>query len=131
MVNESFDRELREQWQSQPEMEHRMSVDDVRSRVDAADARRRPSTVVLVACAATIIPTWLAVMWLVPDFRVMAAVGLFTAVWILAGFYRTSIARVTSAPLPAPPAWRSIGHCWSVSGRTTGRCQYGSSPRFF
>ena len=97
VVNESFDRELREQWQSQPEMEHRMSVDDIRSRVDAADARRRRRTVVLVACAATIIPTWLAVMWLAPDFRVMAAVGLFTAVWILAAFYRTSVARVTSA----------------------------------
>jgi hypothetical protein len=104
VVNESADRELREQWQSQPEMERRMSVDDVRSRVDAADARRRRRTVVFVACGATIIPTWLAVMWLAPDFRVMAAVGLCTAVWILAAVYRTSVARVTSAPTTGTPS---------------------------
>ena len=37
-----------------------------------------------------IVPSWLAVAWYLPDFRLLASIGVGTALWIL---YRYAVVR--------------------------------------
>jgi hypothetical protein len=57
----------------------------------------------MVGCGAVIVPSWLAVAWYLPDFRLLAVIGLATALWILYHAQRDMAARrlavdVTSSP---------------------------------
>ena len=48
-------------------------------------------------CAAIIAPAWAAVMWFMPDLRVVAAVGFAVAVWVPTQVYLRSGARLAPA----------------------------------
>ena len=103
MANESGEPDLRDVWQAQPEMEPRMSTDDIRGKVRSIEKENRRRSVVMVLCGAVIVPSWLAVAWYLPDFRLLATVGLATALWILYHAQRNMVARrlavdVTSSP---------------------------------
>ena len=91
MANESGGPDLRDVWQAQPEMEPRMSTDEVRGKVRSIERESRRRSVVMVACGAVIVPSWLAVAWYLPDFRLLAAVGLATALWILYHAQRNTV----------------------------------------
>jgi tellurite resistance protein TehA-like permease len=93
VVNEPVEPDLRALWQAQPEMERRMSVEEIRARIQSIEKERSRRSAGFLACGAVIVPSWLAVAWFLPDFRVMAAVGLGTALWILYNVYRGAVDR--------------------------------------
>ena len=76
MANESGGPDLRDVWQAQPEMEPRMSTDEIRGKVRSLEQESRRRSLGLIACGAVIVPSWLAVAWYLPDFRLLATVGL-------------------------------------------------------
>ena len=103
MANESGEPDLRDVWQAQPEMEPRMSTDDIRGKVRSIEKEGRRRSLAMVGSGAVIVPSWLAVAWYLPDFRLLAAVGLATALWILFHAQRKMSAQrmavdVTSSP---------------------------------
>ena len=80
-----------------------MSTDEVRGKVRSIERESGRRSAVMVGCGAVIVPSWLAVAWYIPDFRLLAAVGLSTALWILYHAQRNMVARrqgvdVTSSP---------------------------------
>jgi hypothetical protein len=80
-----------------------MSTDEIRGKVRLIEKENRRRPVVMVLCGAVIVPSWLAVAWYLPDFRLLATVGLATALWILYHAQRNIVARrlavdVTSSP---------------------------------
>lgn len=46
--------------------------------------------------------SWLAVIWFLPDLRLVSVTGLFIAVWVTWQMYRRSGARLLSAPIDLP-----------------------------
>lgn len=93
MANEPGGEDLRDVWQAQPEMERRMSADEIRTRIKSIDRERSRRSNVLMASGAVIVPSWLAVAWYFPDFRLLAGVGVGTALWILYQVYRNTAVR--------------------------------------
>jgi hypothetical protein len=80
-----------------------MSTDEIRGKVRSIEKENRRRSVVMVLCGAVIVPSWLAVAWYLPDFRLLATVGLAAALWILYHAQRNIVARrlavdVTSSP---------------------------------
>ena len=83
MANESGGPDLRNEWQAQPEMEPRMSTDEIRGKVRSIEKESRRRSVAIVGSGAVLVPSWLAVAWYLPDFRLLASIGVGTALWIL------------------------------------------------
>lgn len=111
MANEAGGPDLRDFWQAQPEMEARMSTDDIRGKVDWLEKESLRRSAVMLASGGVIVPTWLAVAYYLPDFRLLAAVGVATALWILYHAQRNTAARrltvdVTSSP--SVPFYRDL-----------------------
>jgi uncharacterized membrane protein YjjP (DUF1212 family) len=103
VANESGEPDLRSVWQAQPEMERRMSTDDIRGRVRSIARESSRRSAVMVVCGAVIVPSWMAVAWSLQDFRLLATVCIATALWILYHAHRNTVARhltvdVTSTP---------------------------------
>jgi hypothetical protein len=88
VANESGGQDLREVWQAQPELEARMSANEIRTMITSMDRERRRRSVGLMVCGAVIVPSWLAVARYLPDFRLLAGIGVATALWILYHVYR-------------------------------------------
>jgi hypothetical protein len=103
VANEFPDQDLRALWQAQPEMENRMSTDEIRRKVHGLEAARARRSVNFYAAGAVIICSWLAVMWFLADLRIMAGVCMGTAVWIVYEVQRRSAARLVPAGLTAGP----------------------------
>ena len=70
-----------------------MSADEIRTRIKSIDRERSRRSIVLMGSGAVIVPSWLAVAWYFPDFRLLASVGMGTALWILYQVYRNTAAR--------------------------------------
>lgn len=104
MANESADQDLRALWQAQPEMERRMSTDEIRRKIHGLEAARTRRSVNFYASGAVIICSWLAVMWFLADLRIVAGVCLGTAVWIVYQVHRRSAARLVPAGLTTGPS---------------------------
>jgi tellurite resistance protein TehA-like permease len=90
-----------------------MSTDEIRGKVRSIEKESRRRFVVMVVCGAVIVPSWLAVAWYLPDFRLLATVGVATALWILYHARRNNVARrlavdVTSSP--SLPFYRELLH---------------------
>jgi hypothetical protein len=68
-------------------------------RREAAIRRRDRS---IYVSAAIIVPSWAAAMWFLPDLRVMAALGLALAVWIVWQVSRRSAARLDRGAVDLP-----------------------------
>ena len=88
-----------------------MNTDEIRGKVQSIEKEARRRSIVMVVCGAVIVPSWLAVAWYLPDFRLLAAVGLATALWILYHAQRNMVARrlavdVTSSP--SVPFYRDL-----------------------
>jgi hypothetical protein len=103
VANESGGPDLRDVWQAQPEIEARMTTDAIRGKVQSVENENRRRFIGMGACGATIVPSWLAVGWYLPDFRLLATVGVATALWILYHARRNMVTRrlavdVTSSP---------------------------------
>jgi hypothetical protein len=109
--NECGGQDLREVWQAQPEMERRMSAGQIQTMVTSMDRERRRRSVGFMASGAVIVPSWLAVAWSFPDFRLLAGIGVGTALWILYHVYRdTAASRVPVGVMPnaSLPFYRTL-----------------------
>ena len=88
-----------------------MSADQIRAMIEAVDRERRRRSAGFMASGAVIVPSWLAVAWYLPDFRLLASIGLATALWILYHVYRDAAAsRVPHDLMPnaSLPFYRSL-----------------------
>ena len=88
-----------------------MSTDAIRGKVQSIENENRRRFITMVACGVTIVPSWLAVGWYLPDFRLLATVGVATALWILYHAQRNMVTRrlavdVTSSP--SVPFYREL-----------------------
>ena len=104
MANESGGPDLRDVWQAQPEMEPRMSTDEIRGKVRSLEQESRRRSLGLIACGAVIVPSWLAVAWYLPDFRLMATIGLATALWIVYHAQRHTSPRRMTVDMTSSPS---------------------------
>ena len=90
---------LQAAWSKQTEAGDEVDLDRARTALRQREAEIHKRDRVMYACAAIIAPSWAAVMWFMPDLRLVAAVGFGTAVWVSAQMYRRSAARI--APVSA------------------------------
>ena len=81
-----------------------MSTDDIRGKVRSLEKESRRRSLGLIACGAMIVPSWLAVAWYLPDFRLMATIGLGTALWILYHAQRHTSARRPAVDMTSSPS---------------------------
>ena len=64
-----------------------------------------------IASGAVIVPSWLAVGWYFPDFRLLASIGVGTALWILYHVHRNAAASrvpVGVTPNASLPFYRAL-----------------------
>jgi hypothetical protein len=111
VATESGGPDPRDVWQAQTEMEPRMSMDEIRGKIRSIEKEGRRRSVAMVVSGGVIVPSWLAVAWYLPDFRLLATVGVATALWIVYHAHRNIAARrlavgVTSSP--SLPFYRQI-----------------------
>ena len=104
MANEPGGPDLRSVWQAQPEMEPRMSTDEIRGKVRSIEKENRRRYFAMVGSGAVIVPSWLAVAWYLPDFRLLATVGLATALWILYHAHRRTSALRLAVDMTSSPS---------------------------
>ena len=81
-----------------------MSTDELRGKVRSIEKENRRRSVAMMACGAVIVPSWLAVAWYLPDFRLLATVGLATALWILYHAHRRTSALRLAVDMTSSPS---------------------------
>lgn len=101
-MSESGDDRLRSAWSK-----HTDQSLDIDLASAEANVRRRQVEVarrdrIAYLSAAIIIPSWLAAIWLMPDLRLLSAIGLVIGVWITWQLYRRSAARLSGASVDLP-----------------------------
>ena len=62
------------------------------ARIQSIEKESRRRSVAIVGSGAVLVPSWLAVAWYLPDFRLLASIGVGTALWILYHMYRDTAA---------------------------------------
>src|SRR5438067_9538430 len=102
MSNEPHDEHPR-LWQRQPLGGRRPTAADVRRRIDELATKVRRRNLVMYLSGATIVPSWAAVMWLLPDFRLTAGVVLATAVSVVYQLRKRSSAHAITSDLAGGP----------------------------
>lgn len=85
---------LQTAWSNQSEAGGEVDLDRARTALRRREAEIRTRDRIMYACAAIIAPSWAAVMWFMPDLRLVAAAGLATAVWVSAQMYVRSAAHL-------------------------------------
>lgn len=95
MTQRDPDDPVRAAWSSQPAAGGAVDLERARGRQQKREAEVRRRDRIAYLCAAIIAPSWAAVMWFMPDLRVVAAVGFAVAVWVPTLVYVRSGARVT------------------------------------
>ena len=79
-------------------------TNEIRGKVQSIENETRRRFIVMVVCGATIVPSWLAVGWYLPDFRLLATIGVATALWILYHAQRNMAARRLAGDVTASPS---------------------------
>jgi hypothetical protein len=101
-MSDSGDDRLQSAWAKQTDQA--LNVDVANAEADVlrrrADIARRDRIQQLSAAVGG--ASWLAVIWLLPDLRLVSVTGLFIAVWVTWQMYRRSGARLLSAPIDLP-----------------------------
>ena len=68
-----------------------MDTDEIRGKVRSIEKESRRRSLGMIACGAVIVPSWLAVAWYLPDFRLLATHRPPTALWILDHAHRRTL----------------------------------------
>jgi tellurite resistance protein TehA-like permease len=88
-----------------------MSTDEIRAKVRSIERESSRRSAVIVGSGVMIVPSWLAVAWYLPDFRLLATVGVATALWILYHVRRNTAVRrlpVDATSRPSLPFYREL-----------------------
>jgi hypothetical protein len=101
-MSDSGDDRLQSAWAKQTDQALNVDVANAEANVlrRRADIARRDRIQQLSAAVGG--ASWLAVIWLLPDLRLVSVTGLFIAVWVTWQMYRRSGARLLSAPIDLP-----------------------------
>ena len=75
-------------WQTLPSDGRLMSLDDLRRRARAMDAKVRRQDAIMAISAVVNVGAFAAVMWFLPHLRIVAALVIATAITIVAGYVR-------------------------------------------
>lgn len=101
-MSNSGDDRVRSAWTKQTD--HSLDVDltnaEAKVRRRQAEIARRDRIQHLSAAVGG--SSWLAVIWFLPDLRLVSVTGLLIAVWVTWQMYRRSGARLLSAPIDLP-----------------------------
>lgn len=95
MTHPISDDPVRATWSAQPDVGGQVDLVRASGAVQQRESAARKRDRIMYACAAIIAPSWAAIMWLVPDLRLVAAFGFVVAVWVAAQLYWRSAARLT------------------------------------
>lgn len=95
MTEQGSDHVARSAWSNQPDEGGSVDLSRARKAAAAREAEMRRRDRIAYLCALIIAPSWAAVMWFMPDLRVVAALGFAVAVWVPVQVYVRSGARVT------------------------------------
>lgn len=101
MTDKQADDAVKAAWSKQRLLDGHVDLDRARAAIHRREAEIRRRDRIIYGCAAIIAPSWAAVMWFMPDLRVMAAIGFAVAVWIAVQMYTRSAARLGAMPLDA------------------------------
>ena len=101
-MNEPLDDAARAAWSTHADESRDIDLASTRAalRRREADVRRRDRIVYM--SAAIIVPSWAVAIWFMPDLRMMAALGLALALWIVWQVYRRSAARLDPGAVDLP-----------------------------
>jgi hypothetical protein len=81
-------RDVRTLWQTQPPEGAPMSIDDVRRRARALDGKVRRQDAIMALSALINTVAFVAIMWYLPNLRLVAAILIATVIAIVAGYVR-------------------------------------------
>jgi hypothetical protein len=101
-MSNSDDDRLRSAWAKQTEQSLNVDLANAKANVlrRQSEIARRDRIQHLSAVLG--VSSWLAVIWFVPDLRLVSVTGLFVAVWVTSQMYRRSGARLVSTPIDLP-----------------------------
>lgn len=86
---------IRAAWSHQPEAIGTVDLQRARQQQQKRQSEIKKRDFVAYLSMLIIAPSWAAVMWFMPDLRVVAAVGFAVAVWVPLQVYWRSAARLT------------------------------------
>lgn len=102
MTHQHPDDAARTAWSSQAGNDAEVDLARARGTLVKREAEVRKRDRIMYLCAAIIAPSWAAVMWFMPDLRIVAAVGFAVAVWVASQLHWRSAARLATPPVDAP-----------------------------
>lgn len=97
MTHPTPDDPVRTAWSHQPAASGPVDLERARQRQQEREFEIKKRDRIAYLCATIIAPAWAAVMWFMPDLRMVAAFCFVAAVWVPAFVYWRSGARLTPA----------------------------------
>jgi len=101
-MSNSGDDRLRSGWAKQTDQSLDVDLTNAEANVRRRQAEIARRDRIQHLSAAVGGSSWLAVIWFLPDLRLVSVTGLFIAVWVAWQMYRRSGARLLSAPIDLP-----------------------------
>lgn len=101
-MSNSGDDRVRSAWAKQTDQSLDVDLTNAEARVRRRQAEIARRDRIQHLSAAVGGSSWLAVVWFLPDLRLVSVTGLFIAVWVTWQMYRRSGARLLSAPIDLP-----------------------------
>jgi transposase InsO family protein len=94
MASEVPGKDPRALWQSQPVTGNRIMLDDIRRKARDLDRKARARNLAMAVSGVVNIGAMLAIIWFLPPYRLVAAIVLATAVYIVYQFVRRRPTRI-------------------------------------
>ena len=94
MASEVPGKDPRALWQSQPVTGDRIMLDDIRRKARDLDRKARARNLAMAVSGVVNIGAMLAIIWFLPPYRLVAAIVLATAVYIVYQFVRRRPTRI-------------------------------------
>jgi hypothetical protein len=101
-MSNSGDDRVRSAWAKQTDQSLDVDLTNAEAKVRRRQAEIARRDRIQHLSAAVGASSWLAVIWFLPDLRLVSVTGLFIAIWVTWQLYRRSGARLHSAPIDLP-----------------------------
>ena len=101
-MSNSGDDRVRSAWAKQTDQSLDVDLTNAEAKVRRRQAEIARRDRIQHLSAAVGASSWLAVIWFLPDLRLVSVTGLFIAVWVTWQMYRRSGARLLIAPIDVP-----------------------------